>query len=331
MTTTETTAPSSPWIGRRVDQRGDAAPVGDREHDLLGAHRLAAAQRRRQRQLVQRDLAPVGAPERHHLQELLRGAARAAQAVDDPPRLAVERDRGAAPRIEHHDADRGGLDQRLEVGPRALLGAVRAGVGDRARRLRGEQPQHLLVLVGERLPALLLDEIEVADMHVAMVHRHALEGAPRQAVRVETERAHIRGGVRQPQRARQVAEVLEQPRPVGPLRKEPVPLVGKTGGDEVAGLPGLVDGRDGAVACVGQPAGALQDPAQHGLEVEARGDVADRLAEPRDALAQGLDLALRFVELAQWSTPSPGPPSGAGPPRPAPCPARAGRGIGAIL
>ena len=83
----------------RVDQRGDAAPVGDREHDLLGAHRLAAAQRRRQRQLVQRGLAPVGAPERHRLQELLGGAARAAQAVDDPPRLAVERDRGAGPRI----------------------------------------------------------------------------------------------------------------------------------------------------------------------------------------------------------------------------------------
>ena len=45
-----------------VDERRDAAPVRDREHDLLGPHRLGAVQRPRQRQPVERDLAPVGAP-----------------------------------------------------------------------------------------------------------------------------------------------------------------------------------------------------------------------------------------------------------------------------
>ena len=75
VTTTETTAPSSPWIGVALTSVVALRPSGDREHDLLGAHRLAAAQRRRQRELAERDLAPVGAPERHHLQELLRGVA----------------------------------------------------------------------------------------------------------------------------------------------------------------------------------------------------------------------------------------------------------------
>ena len=52
--------------GRRgVDERPDAAPVGDREHDLLDAHRLAGAERLRQRYLGQRHLPPVGAADRN--------------------------------------------------------------------------------------------------------------------------------------------------------------------------------------------------------------------------------------------------------------------------
>ena len=68
-----------------VDQRGHAAPVGDRERDLLGAHRLAAAQRARERELVEGDLAPVGAPVGDDLEQLLRRLAGSAQALDDPP------------------------------------------------------------------------------------------------------------------------------------------------------------------------------------------------------------------------------------------------------
>ena len=109
---------------RRVDERGDAAPVGGREHDLLGAHRLGAAQRLRQRELVEGDLAPVGEAAGEDPEQVLGGAARHAQALDDPPGLAVERDRVAGANVEHHDADRRGLDQRLEVGAGALLGAV---------------------------------------------------------------------------------------------------------------------------------------------------------------------------------------------------------------
>ena len=89
-----------------VDERRDAAPVRDREHDLLGPHRLGAVQRPRQRQPVECDLAPVGAPAGDDPEQLLGGLAGAAQALDDACGLAVERDQGAGPRIEHDDADR---------------------------------------------------------------------------------------------------------------------------------------------------------------------------------------------------------------------------------
>ena len=102
------------------------------------------------------------------------------------------------------------------------FGPVGARVGDRGRGLRGEQHQDLLVPVGERRRALLLDEVEVADMHAAMAHRRALEGAPRQPVGGKAEGVHMGGHVRDPERSGQVAEELEQPRSVGPLLDGPV-------------------------------------------------------------------------------------------------------------
>ena len=89
-----------------VDERRDTAPVRDREHDLLGPHRLGAVQRPRQRQPVERDLAAVRAPAGDDPEQLLGGLAGVAQALDDACGLAVERDQGAGPRLEHHDADR---------------------------------------------------------------------------------------------------------------------------------------------------------------------------------------------------------------------------------
>ena len=106
--------------------------------------------------------------------------------------------RWPVPRIEHDDADRRGLDQGFQAGAGALFGAVGARVGDRRRGLRGEQHQHLLVLVREPLPAFLLDQVEVADMDAPVAHRRALEGLRGQPVGREAERAHVVGHVRQP-------------------------------------------------------------------------------------------------------------------------------------
>ena len=55
---------------------------------------------------------------------LLGRAADRPQALDDAPRLAVERDGPAGAGVEDHDPDRRGLDQSLQVGPRAALAAM---------------------------------------------------------------------------------------------------------------------------------------------------------------------------------------------------------------
>ena len=63
------------------------------------------------------------------------------------------------------------------------------------------------------------------------------------------------------------------------------------GGDEVAGLSALVDGRDAAVSGPGQGARALDDLVQDGVEVEAGADTEDGGAEPGDAVSQRLVLS----------------------------------------
>ena len=265
---------------RGVDQRGDTPAIGDRDHDLLGAHQLGAAQllRQSQRELVQGNLPPVGSPVRQHLQQLLRGAVRHAQASDDPLRFPVERHRMAGPRIEDHHAHRRGVDQGFQVGPRPPLGLVRAGVGDGCRRLRREQHQDLFVLTGELRSALLLGEKEGADVHAAMAYRRSLQGLRPHQVRGKAERPDVTGQVPQPDGARQVPEVLEEPRPVGPGR-ELLVLVGReAGGDEVLDLPRFVDGRDHAVAGAGQRAGTVDDLLQNGMDIEARADAQTGLA-----------------------------------------------------
>ena len=143
-------------MGGSRGEHGNPAPVRDRDHDLLGAHRPGAGEHLRQRQLAEHDLAPVGEAAGGDLPELLGRAARRAQALGEAPRLAVDRHRAPAADIEHQDTDRRGLDQGLEVGARPLLVAMGAGVGDGSGRLRGEQHQHLLILGGELGAVLLL-------------------------------------------------------------------------------------------------------------------------------------------------------------------------------
>ena len=76
--------------GRGVEQRGDAAAVGDPEDDLLGAHRLPGAQQLRHRQLHEGEFPPVAPPAGQSLKELFRRLCRLPQAVDDPLRLQIE-------------------------------------------------------------------------------------------------------------------------------------------------------------------------------------------------------------------------------------------------
>ena len=159
-----------------------------------------------------------------------------------------------------------------------------------------------------------------------MAHRRALEGLRRQALGGEAEAADIGRNVGNAQRPVEVAEVLEQARPVGPLRHGPVLLGGEAGGDEVHGRPGLVDGGDGTVARAGQGAGAFGDLAQHGVEVEAGCDAQARRAQPGAARAQRRVLPAQLLGTGHRRVPAAGRRI-----RPAPAaPARFGRRNGDV-
>ena len=99
----------------------------------------------------------------------------------------------------------------------------------------------------------------------------------------------------QPQGARQVPQVREEPRPVG-LGHHPSLLVGhEARGDEVLDLPGLVDGRNRAQPSARQRAGVVDDRAEDGSDIQATADAQGRPAQPGPALPQQLDLALQVV------------------------------------
>ena len=118
----------------------------------------------------------------------------------------VERDRTRRRGVEHHHADREGVDQGIEVGAGAALVAQGAGVGDGDGGLRGEQHEQFLVVGREAGAAGLLGQPEAADVFAEVAHRRALEGAVRQqAVAVEAERAEVRGPVRPVRPSRRVA------------------------------------------------------------------------------------------------------------------------------
>ena len=88
---------------------------------------------------------------------------------------------------------------------------------DRGGRLRGKQPQHLLVRGAELGRVLLAGQEEIADLDAAVAHRRALQGLPaRQLVAVAAHAKPV-GQAGEPERARHVAEIGEQPGPVGPL------------------------------------------------------------------------------------------------------------------
>ncbi len=303
---------------RRVDQHRDAPPAGRRQQDFLGAHRVGRLHHLGQREPVEGNLAPVAQPAGHVRRQSPGGEVRRAQGVDEPQRLPVGRHRTPGAGVDDHHADRSGLDQRLEVGPRAPLLLVGAGIHDRRRRLRGEQLQHLVVRVGEVGRILLAGQEEVADLHAAAAHGRAVQRPGAHHLVGESEGAEVVRQIVEPERARQIAQIGEQPCPVGPLGELAVLVRVKAGGDELAHLARLVDGDDEAVARAGELAGAVGGLLQHGGELKAGAKAQHRRAQRGDALAQDLDLALQLLAALQWTLPVGGQ-------RPGPCGAMSDR------
>ena len=205
--------------------------------------------------------------------------------------------------MAHHAEELGSQPlQRLQAGASPLLLAMGAGVGDGRRRLRREQQQHVLVLVRELSSAPLAGEEEAADVRAAMAHRRPLEGLRRNQVDGEPERPDVARQVRQPERRREIAQVVEELQPVRqPALHLAVLLGSEPGGDEIAGRAGVVDRRDDPVARVRELAGAVDDLLQDGGFVEARGDPQHGGAELRGAVAERRDVAFVLVRCGHWS------------------------------
>ena len=243
----------------------------------------------RQRQFSESHLAAVRPLAGRPLKQLLHRLIRLAEWLDNPPRFAIDRFRLAGPGVEHHDANRRGIDQRLEVGAGALLVPVGAGVHDGRRRLRCEQQQDFFVLVREVQPALLLGQEESAQMCLPVTEWSPLKRPVQKGIRGDSQRAEVGGEIAQPHRPGQVPEVLEEPWPFRPVQQLPVLFRREAGGDEVPGLTRVVDGRDEAVAGTGQGPGRLDDFLKDGAEIEACVDPLEGPAERREALLQRVD------------------------------------------
>ena len=289
--TTDSTSPSSGEDGSGVDQGGDAPPVGGPEHHLLGPHRLPGDQGLGQGQLPQGDLPPVGPPVGQHLQKLLRRPARLAQAADDPPGLPVDGADAAGAGVEDQHAHGRGVHQGLQVGPSPLLLPVAAGVGDDQGRLGGEHHQGLLVLGGEL--DLLLAHVDVSDALSPVTERRGQEGQGRahRHRRLEFRQAQLPDvavEVPQPQRFADAAELLEEEHPVGKFGELPGLLGSQPGIEEFLYPPPIVQEGDDPVAGAGQRPGAVQDPLEHRLEVQALVDAQAGLAEAGQPLPQGV-------------------------------------------
>ena len=93
----------------------------------------------------------------------------------------------------------------------------------------------------------------------------------------------------------------EQPQLIGPCFHRPLLVGREAGGDEVAGLPVPVDGGDDAVVGAGQRAGAVDDLAEHGVEVEAAADAQDGRRQGGVAFGRVADSPYRFVLFSQGS------------------------------
>ena len=65
--------------------------------------------------------------------------------------------------------------------------------------------------------------------------------------------------------------------------------------DEVLNRPSCADEGNHAVPCSGEGAGGVQHPLEHRLEVQALVDAQAGLAQPGEAVPQGLVLPLKLV------------------------------------
>ena len=121
-----------------------------------------------------------------------------------------------------------------------------------------------------------------------MKDRGPQEGLHRRVALRKADRSGVAGDIRQSQRPLDLVQVLEEPQSLGQVPKPRALFGGDAGGDEGLYAPGVVEGHQRAIAGPGQRTGAVYDPLQNGVEVEAPADAKAGLAEPGEALPQRL-------------------------------------------
>ena len=299
MTTNDTSFALGGVDGGRVHEGGDRPAVGHVHDDLLGPDRLRRGERLRHGELLQRELAAVGAAHGHDPQQIGGVLPRLLQRADDPLRLAVDGDKVAAACIEHGHADRGRVDERLQVAAGVLLLAVAAGIGDHAGGLGGEGDERLFVFAAELGIGLRLREADGAQTLAAVPDGGRHEGA-RARERAEIGQADGVGVAGQTGGAhghRQAAEVLHERRSISHRPYALRLLRGHAGSEERVHRSRVIEEGDDAVAGAAEQARAVQHLLQDGVELEALVDAEAGLAEAREALAKGLVLALQVAGL----------------------------------
>jgi hypothetical protein len=182
------------------------------------------------------------------------------------------------------------LRQRLELARPARRRLVQARILDRDGRLRREQHDEILVLLGE-LALDLLRQVQVAPGDAADQDRHAEEAAHRRVAGREADGSRILTEVVEPQRPRVGDQRAEDAAPARQFADDGARLRGEAGRQEpLESRAGRVDDAEGGVARAGDGGGGLDDVLEERVERElgAEGDAGlDEPAQPSLGLGRG--------------------------------------------
>ena len=289
------------WRG--VQQHGYASPVGDLQQHLLGPDGLPGAQCLGNGESLQVDFRPVGPPNGHDIQQMLRVRVSCSQPVEYPHGLPVERGRGTGAGIEDNDSHGGGVDQRFQAGPRPLLVSVTALVGDDHGGLGGKGDQGLLVLVGELPASLLSRQKENASHLTGVTHRRCQEGDRGTGGHWRVEFGQIqRVEVGRPQGLLNPAEVAEDGLRAGGVPESPGLLGGHPRGVGNLRATVLVQEGDHPVAGLGLSPRGVQYALQDRVEIKALIDAQAGVSQARYPLPEGVNFPFATVFLGQVST-----------------------------
>ena len=116
-------------------------------------------------------------------------------------------------------------------------------------------------------------------------------------------RLQVAGEIGQLERLPDVAQVLEEPRPVGPCHQRADLLGGHARGPEVHQPAAGVDRRNHALVGAGQRTSAVDHLLEHRVQIQARVDAQHRADQPREAVPQRPVLPPQVAQVIQRFSP----------------------------